>query len=105
MGRGQSLSVHDVPPHDPNTTHADCIEAERRLKVERDALRADLANRHYVCEAHVPLGEPGNLDDKCPCCEAMKLADDLRACAEALRGAEAEVRAALARPGVREAMK
>src|SRR3990167_10499622 len=30
--------------------------------------------RHYVCEAHVPLGEPGNHDDACPCCEVVRLA-------------------------------
>src|SRR5438552_14062950 len=35
MGSGQSLNVYEVPPHDPNTFHADCIEKE-------DALRADL---------------------------------------------------------------
>jgi len=40
------------------------------------AFAADAAGtRHYVCEAHVPLGEPGNHDDICPCCEAVRLAE------------------------------
>jgi hypothetical protein len=44
------------------------------------------AQRHYVCEAHVPLGEPGNHDDKCPCCEAAHQADNVARLVKALRG-------------------
>jgi len=44
---------------------------------EYDLLRAQVAQRHYVCEAHVPLGEPGNHDDECPCCEAVHQADQV----------------------------
>jgi len=56
------------------------------LTLERDALRAKVEQRHYVCGAHVPLGEPGNHDDKCPCCEAMQQAAQVARLMEALKG-------------------
>src|SRR3972149_3228573 len=50
--------------------------AQTLLVVAIAAFAAEVASaRHYVCEAHVPLGEPGNHDDACPCCAAMRVAD------------------------------
>ena len=49
------------------------VDTWQELAERIAAFAAEVASsRHYVCEAHVPLGEPGNHDDKCPCCEAMK---------------------------------
>lgn len=59
-------------------------ESARTLQVEIEQLRAQVEQRHYVCEAHVPLGEPGNHDDQCPCCEAVHLADQVTALREAV---------------------